>query len=80
MQMFNFGYERGNFNNVVRRGHMTLKTILLKDWDASWETPPYPPAHGDFAVYKIKILKEKINYAVENVRMYPVLKRNKDGM
>lgn len=66
-QMFNFGDERGKFNNVVKRGHVTLKNLLLKGWDASWETPPYPPAHGDFAVYDIKSLKEKINYAVERL-------------
>ena len=66
--MFNFGYERGNFNSVVKRGHLTLKHLLLKDWDASWETPSYPPAHGDFAVYDIKDLKERINYSVEKVR------------
>ena len=66
-QMFKFGNERGDFNSVVKRGHLTLKHLLLKDWDASWETPAYPPAHGDFAVYDIKDLKEKINYAVEQV-------------
>lgn len=65
--MFNFGDERGNFNNVVKRGHLTLKNLLLKNWDASWETPPYPPAHGDFAVYDINSFKEKINFAVQNV-------------
>ena len=67
--MFNFGYERGNFNSVVKRGHLTLKHLLLKDWDASWETPSYPPAHGDFAVSDIKDLKERINYSVEKVRL-----------
>ena len=65
--MFNFGDERQSFNNVVERGHQTLQHLLLEDWSASWETPDYPPAHGDFAVYDINDLKEKINYAVGQV-------------
>ena len=66
--MYNFGDDRVDFNNVVHRGHLTLRHLLLKDWDAGWETPPYPPAQGDFAVYDIETLKEKINYAVTNVK------------
>ena len=66
-KMFSFGNDRIDFNNVVERGHLTLRHLLLKDWDASWETIPYPPAQGDFAVYDIANLKEDINYAVTNV-------------
>lgn len=66
-QMFSFGDDRVDFNNVVQRGHTTLRHLLLKDWDASWETPPYPPAQGEFAVYEIETLKEKIDYAVTNL-------------
>ena len=66
--MFSFGDDRVDFNNVVQRGHTTLRHLLLKDWDASWETLPYPPAQGEFAVYDIEALKEKIDYAVTNVR------------
>ena len=67
--MFSFGDDRVDFNNVVHRGHLTLRHLLLDGWDASWETLPYPPAQGDFAVYDIDELKEKINYAVTNVRL-----------
>jgi hypothetical protein len=34
LQMFNFGYDHGNFSEVVNRGHLTLRHLLLKDWDA----------------------------------------------
>ena len=67
--MFSFGDDRVDFNNVVHRGHLTLRHLLLEGWDASWETLPYPPAQGDFAVYDIDELKEKINFAVTNVRL-----------
>lgn len=43
-----------------------MKNLLLKDWDPSLETPPYPPSHGKFAAYDSKTLQDKINYAVEN--------------
>lgn len=66
--MFRFGHEREKFNFIVTRGQFTIKNVVLKGWDASWETPSYPPAHGDFAVYDILTLKEKIKFAVEKVR------------
>lgn len=31
---------------------------------AGWETLPYPPAQGDFAVYSIDELVEGVNFAV----------------
>lgn len=65
VQMFTFGNDRSNFSDVVNRGDLTLRHLLLKDWDASWETLPFPPAQGDFAVYDIEELKERINFAVE---------------
>jgi hypothetical protein len=35
-----------------------------------WETLPYPPAQGDFAVYTIDDLESGINYAVKNVSTF----------
>ncbi|XP_052283100.1 mucolipin-3-like isoform X2 [Dreissena polymorpha] len=71
-QMFNFGNDRANFSNVVSRGHLALRHLFLKGWDATWETLPYPPAHGDFAVYTIDDLVAGINFAVQ--RYYNVEK------
>ncbi|XP_053409003.1 mucolipin-3-like isoform X2 [Mercenaria mercenaria] len=65
-QMFQFGNDRGNFSSVVNRGHLTLRHLLLEHWDASWETLPYPPAQGDFAVYTISDLESGINFSVQN--------------
>ena len=67
--MFTFGNDRSNFSDVVNRGELTLRHLLLKDWDANWETLPFPPAQGDFAVYDIEELKERINFAVQRVRV-----------
>ncbi|XP_045165455.2 mucolipin-3-like [Mercenaria mercenaria] len=64
-QMFDFGYDRGNFSEAVNRGHLTLRHLLLEGWDASWETLAYPPAQGEFAVYTIDDLKSGINFAVK---------------
>ncbi|XP_060580134.1 mucolipin-3-like isoform X4 [Ruditapes philippinarum] len=65
-QMIHFGNDRGNFSSVVNRGGLVLRHLLLEHWDASWETLPYPPAQGDFAVYTIDDLESGINYAVKN--------------
>ncbi|XP_060552426.1 mucolipin-3-like [Ruditapes philippinarum] len=65
-QMIYFGNDRGNFSSVVNRGDLALRHLLLENWDASWETLPYPPAQGDFAVYTIADLESSINYAVKN--------------
>ncbi|XP_060598500.1 uncharacterized protein LOC132752207, partial [Ruditapes philippinarum] len=64
-QLFSFGKDHGNFSDVVNRGHLTLRHLLLKDWDASWETLAYPPHKGDFAVYTIDDLENGINFAVK---------------
>ncbi|WAR25214.1 MCLN1-like protein [Mya arenaria] len=64
-QMFSFGHDRGNFSSTVNRGHLALRHLLLKGWDASWETLPYPPAQGDFALYSIEDLTEAVDFAVE---------------
>ncbi|XP_060556508.1 uncharacterized protein LOC132717122 [Ruditapes philippinarum] len=65
-QIIKFGNDRGNFSSVVNRGNLVLRHLLLENWDASWETLPYPPSQGDFAVYTIDDLENAINYAVKN--------------
>ncbi|KAH3777519.1 mucolipin-2-like [Dreissena polymorpha] len=66
-EMINFGQDRGSFKEIVSKGELALKHLLIKDWDASWETVAYPPAHGDFAVYTVDDLVDGVNHAV---RMY----------
>ena len=35
----------------------------------AWETLPYPPSRGDFALYDIQHIEDSINFAVEHVRI-----------
>ncbi|XP_052781865.1 mucolipin-3-like [Mya arenaria] len=65
-QIFKFGNDRSNFNSVVNRGHIALRHLFLKDWDATWETLPYPPSRGEFALYVVDDLTDAINFAVKS--------------
>lgn len=48
---------------------MFAQTILSYVHVLGLETVPYPPAHGDFAVYTINDLENGINYAVSGVNI-----------
>jgi len=63
-----FGRDRSALVGVIDRNNVALKHLLLKDWDSSHETMPYPPSVGPYAIYTIKDLHEHIDYAVDNVR------------
>ncbi|KAH3893255.1 mucolipin-3-like [Dreissena polymorpha] len=63
-EMIHFGKDRGNFKEIIGKGELALKHLLIKGWDASWETSPYPPAHGDFAVYTVDDLLGRVSHAV----------------
>ncbi|XP_053389165.1 uncharacterized protein LOC123549602, partial [Mercenaria mercenaria] len=59
--------HRGRFSVLVNHGHVTLRHMLLRGWDASFETLPYPPAHGEFAVYNVEDLVKSIDYTVQQL-------------
>uniref|UniRef100_A0A1I8FI12 PKD_channel domain-containing protein n=1 Tax=Macrostomum lignano TaxID=282301 RepID=A0A1I8FI12_9PLAT len=51
------------------KGRLPLKLLLqllkvLLSWDPSWETPPYPPSHGPYAVYTYDSFYSAINFAL----------------
>ncbi|XP_060565988.1 uncharacterized protein LOC132725012 [Ruditapes philippinarum] len=64
---FQIGYCRETVFSSIEDGYIALHHNLLKHWDASFETLPYPPSSGKFAVYNQEDLRKRINYAVENV-------------
>ena len=35
LQIFDFGHDRANFSSVVTRGHLAIRHLLQKGWDAS---------------------------------------------
>lgn len=46
---------------------MNMHWNEIFDCFLAWETLPYPPSTGDFAVYTIDDLENDINFAVSGV-------------
>jgi len=46
-----------------------MKNLLLKNWITQYETMPYPPITGLYAVYSVDDLISHIDYAVEQVEL-----------
>ncbi|CAE1281955.1 MCOLN3 [Acanthosepion pharaonis] len=65
VQLYIFGVERGSFVDYVERNTIALKHLFLKDWNAAYETLPYPPASGVYALYEVKDLYAHINFAAD---------------
>ena len=62
-----FGYERALFVEYVEKNNIAMKHMYLKNWDPSFETMPYPPATGVYAIYTASELVEHINFAMTEV-------------
>ena len=41
LQIFDFGHDRANFSSVVTRGHLAIRHLLQKGWDASMYSTGY---------------------------------------
>mgnify|MGYP007133242852 FL=1 len=44
-----------------------MRHLYLEHWDNSYETMPYPPAVGKYAVYTTKEIIDHVNFAIESV-------------
>lgn len=64
-QLVMFGKERSLFVEYVEKNNIALKHMYLKDWQNSYETMPYPPAIGQYAIYNFDELYEHINFAMK---------------
>ena len=62
-----FGYERSSFMEYVEKNNIALKHLYLEKWDPSYETMPYPPATGPYAIYTKDELHQHINFAMRQV-------------
>jgi len=62
-----FGDNRAEFARFLDKNNIAMKNMLLKDWQPSYETMPYPPSTGKYAVYTIVDLKKHITHAVDKV-------------
>lgn len=65
VQLCLFGFERSLFVEYVEKNNIALRHLYLKDWNPGYETLPYPPATGPYAVYNKYELFDHINYAME---------------
>ncbi|XP_063398254.1 mucolipin-2-like [Mytilus trossulus] len=70
-QLVLFGTDRAQFADFLERNNIAMKHLLLKDWSQDYETMPYPPSTGIYAIYTIDNLLEHINYTVTNVYNIP---------
>ncbi|KAJ8301528.1 hypothetical protein KUTeg_020515 [Tegillarca granosa] len=63
-QLCMFGADRAVFAKYLDRNNIAMKHLLLKGWQPEFETMPYPPTSGDYALYRIEELFEHIDYAI----------------
>ena len=67
LQLMSFASDRATFANFFARNNIAMKNLLLRDWITFYETMPYPPATGDYAIYRIDDLINHINHTVQMV-------------
>jgi len=62
-----FGMSRSSHVNFLEKSNIAFKHLFLKDWNPAYETMPYPPAMGAFAVYTIPDFYKMVNFALQQV-------------
>lgn len=67
LQIVIFGGQRSEVVEYFERNHVALKHLLLKGWEPSYETMPYPPATGAFAIYHKNDFFDSIDHAWQQV-------------
>lgn len=68
-QLVMFGYQRALFVEYVEKNNIAMKHMYLLQWDPSFETMPYPPATGLYAIYTATDLVDHINFAMNRVNI-----------
>jgi len=62
-----FGHSRSRFVEFTEKSTRAMRHLYLEHWDNSYETMPYPPAVGKYAVYTTKEIIDHVNFAIESV-------------
>jgi len=62
-----FGISRSSHVDFLEKSNVAFKHLFLKDWNPAYETMPYPPAMGAFAVYTISNFYETLDFALNHV-------------
>jgi mucolipin 3/mucolipin len=66
-QVIQFGAQRSDVVEFFERNLRAVEHLMLKNWDVAYETLPYPPASGEYAVYSRTNLFNYIENAWEKV-------------
>ena len=62
-----FGQSRSHHVSFLEKSNLAFKHMYLKDWAPSFETMPYPPATGRYALYTIPEFYNSANYILNRV-------------
>jgi len=62
-----FGISRTSHVDFLEKSNIAFKHLFLQNWNAAYETMPYPPAMGAFAVYTIPEFYGMLNFALNEV-------------
>ncbi|KAL8575327.1 hypothetical protein ACOMHN_003161 [Nucella lapillus] len=63
VQIIQFGGQRSDVVEYFEHNQNSMKHLLLKGWDASYETMPYQPATGKYALYTVEELLDSVQFA-----------------
>jgi len=67
LQLVMFGNARTSHVDFLEKSNVAFKHLFLRDWNAAYETMPYPPAMGAFAVYTIPKFYDMLDFALNQV-------------
>lgn len=62
-----FGEGRAKFVEYVENNNIAMKHMFLMHWNPVFETMPYSPATGPYAIYTSNHLVDHINFAMNQV-------------
>ena len=66
-QLVIFGHSRTSHVEFLEKSNLAFRHLYLKDWNPSYETLPYPPASGPYAIYTIEEFYDYANHALKQV-------------
>ncbi|XP_005099929.2 mucolipin-3 [Aplysia californica] len=70
-QVVIFGAQRETMVEYFEGSDLSFKHLLLNGWDPSYETMPYPPATGQYAIYTLGDLLDHMNNVSERYYTMP---------
>nr|XP_022345615.1 mucolipin-3-like isoform X1 [Crassostrea virginica] len=65
IQLVMFGNRRITFVEYVESNNIAMKHLFLLHWTPDFETMPYPPTTGPYAIYTSNDLVDHINFAMK---------------